>query len=116
MASDGGVDNTGNGLSEAEIYDPLTGTWTQTGSMTEPRVTATANLLADGKVVVIGSALSINSEEYHPDTGSWQIPQVQPIYRRDEHTTTTLLDGSLLVAAGNGNGRLLRPAEPLLYP
>lgn len=117
LLADGRVLVTGGvGLTEAEIYDPATGIWTQTGSMMEPRATATANLIADGNVVVIGGGVSIHSEEYDPDTGTWQIPQVQPAYGRSELTTTTLLDGSLLVAGGNGNGRLLRPAERLFYP
>ena len=113
----GGADpNTGNSRADAEIYDPATGMWTVTGSMSEGRTQMTANLLNNGKVAVIGSGISVNSEEYDPETGTWQIPQVQPLYLRVDHTTTTLLDGSLLIAGGAGNGRLIRPAERLFYP
>lgn len=38
----------------AEIYDPLTGTWSFTSTMHEGRATHTATLLQNGKVVVAG--------------------------------------------------------------
>jgi N-acetylneuraminic acid mutarotase len=102
-------------LAGAELYDPATGMWSQTGSMGEPRERMTANVLADGKVVVIGGddagIFLSTSEEYDPATCTWQAGPVQLGGVRDEHTTTTLLDGSLLVATGHNPTRLIRVAE-----
>jgi hypothetical protein len=44
----------GGGTSSAELYNPATGTWALTGSMTTPREDQTTDLLANGQVLVAG--------------------------------------------------------------
>ncbi len=44
----------GNDLFFSEVYDPASGTWTQTGSLEQVREQHTATLLQDGTLIVAG--------------------------------------------------------------
>ena len=89
----------------AEIYDPATGLWTLTGSLKTARADFTANLLSSGRVFVAGgddgTPLAFDSiEEFSPRNGKWRTLPTPLSNTRKFHTTTTLPDGSLLVAGG----------------
>jgi hypothetical protein len=100
----------------AELYDPATGTFSPTGSMTAGRVSHTATVMSDGRVLIVGgdgetgAALS-SFEIYDPSTGTFSLGGPM-VVAREGHTATLLSDGRILVAGGFGDsGSYLASAE-----
>jgi N-acetylneuraminic acid mutarotase len=61
----------------AELYNPSTGAWKATGSMTVPRAFHGATLLPNGEVLVAGGSnadgsSNVSAELYDPSTGTWK--------------------------------------------
>lgn len=101
----GGSDSGGNPLSTAELYDPATGTWAATNPLNGVRHAATATVLPDGRVLVVGglAGFSMNTAEiYDPGTQGWTTtnPMASARYA---HSATLLQDGRVLVAGGYQN-------------
>jgi hypothetical protein len=87
-------------LSTAELFDPTTGTFTATGAMSNPRSQHTATLLANGKVLLAGGAVSNAAELFDPATGSFTAAGDLLVGGRWGCTATLLHDGTLLIAGG----------------
>lgn len=93
-------------LASAELYDPATGEWSETGSLQVARGFHAAALLPSGKVLVVGgntdghAATGTTSVEiFDPADGNWhagvsqQVPTQRP-------TATRLVSGKVLVTGG----------------
>jgi hypothetical protein len=110
----------------AVLYDPVSGTWTGTGSMLFTRQEFTATLLSDGTVLVVGGGERAtprgfdSAELYDPSTGTWTATASMG-EGRFHQLAVLLLDGRVLVAGGSSEladvvGFVLLPSAELYTP
>ena len=108
-----GSTNSYSYLSSAEIYDPATGVFTATGSMTAIRYSHTAALV-NGKVLIAGGANSTSAvptaEVYDPAAGTFRATGSLATARQ-YFTATVLGSGNVLEAGGLNGSTRLRSAE-----
>jgi hypothetical protein len=113
----------GDETATAELYDPASGLFSLTGSLRLKRKRHRASLLLDGTVLVSGGATFQNAhgsgeeptdtvELFHPTTGRFtRVGRMH--FGRDEHESTLLPDGTVLMTGGNlnvsGEGDVYQP-------
>src|SRR5262245_48937999 len=105
--------------SSAELYDPVSGTWTPTGSLSTARARHTATLLQNGLVLVAGGyagglgrsvADPLNSAElYDPATGTWRPTANFKNIRSLDSSDAPLLQNGKVLVVGGGDAELYDP-------
>jgi N-acetylneuraminic acid mutarotase len=107
-------------LDHAEIYDPSTNVWRQTGSLLEARQDHSATLLADGRILIVGGYRErvgdkwlSTAEIYNPVNGT--STATYPLFcHGTSHQVVTLADGRVLVvggACGSGQSGIVAQVE-----
>lgn len=96
----------------AELFDPVSKSFTYTGKMNDKRNTHTATLLNNGKVLIAGGwggnqKLS-SAEIYEPETG--QFTPVGSLSIPRAAFTATLLNNGMVLIAGSETAELFNPA------
>ena len=102
----------------AEIFDPHTGEWTSTGSMTAPRseVEYASVLLPDGRLLVPGGYTAAHtpvssSDLYDPRTGTWTDSGSMSVVRAGHSSIVLRGNRGVLVMGGLGPDDNTAPAS-----
>jgi hypothetical protein len=98
----GGVDSlkaepTAAALRTSEVFDPATGRFTRSGSLTSDMTAHTATLLNSGQVLVASDRAYL----YNPVDGAFALLGSLPV-ERVSGTATRLEDGTVLLVGGGG--------------
>ena len=104
----------GQVYASAELYNPTTGSWSLTASMSGKHYGQTATLLKNGWVLAAGGQSSA-SQIYEPNRGVWVMVGAMSTSRTDA-TATRLSDGNVLVTGGTGTTGSRRGRRRSLMP
>ena len=95
----------GDDLTSTELYEPATNSWTDGPSMNTPRTGASATVLPNGRVLMVGGehfgVATSSAEMYDPVTNTWS-PIAEMSLPRYEHSATLLPSGVVLIVGGAG--------------
>ena len=115
-------------LASVEVFDPETNSILAVGSMSTPRVGASATLLIDNRVLVVGGNTGTGTQDlasaelFYPATQEFFPVDTQLSVARSGHTAVLLPhNGAVLVAGGTavgraGHGRRPVPADDVPGP
>jgi N-acetylneuraminic acid mutarotase len=103
----GGYTSAGSILGNTELYNPASGTWTTTGSLTTARAFDTATLLPDGHVLVVGGYTNgsiplASTELYTPPAVSWSSSNGSVASINQSGLATALASGTTTISASSG--------------
>jgi hypothetical protein len=113
----GGWDKTGGFPTTVELFDPTTGQFSLTGSMSVGRYAPAYAVLADGRFFVAGGFGFLTSTEiYDPNTGVWTSGPNLSVGRYAA-TAVLLADSTVLIAGGSsGNGAVTTNVAEIYNP
>jgi N-acetylneuraminic acid mutarotase len=100
-------------LDSSELWDPGSGAWSRVGRLAQTRGNASAVVLTDGRVLIVGgieddsSAEQASAEVYDPASGRWAPAGTLATARRG-FALIALSDGGALVAGGMTAGGFTR--------
>lgn len=115
----GFTDSAGNvPTATCELYDPVAGTFSSTGSMSIPRRIFSGQLLSTGKVLAICGYTTGNSrvntcELYDPVLGTWSATGSTSVIRGD-FVSVLLSNGKVVIAGGGDAGTTSELYDPSL--
>jgi len=103
-------------VARAQLFDPASDTFSETGAPHFARIVHTATLLADGRVLVAGGTSSTgglldSAETYDPGTGRFTLLASTMSTPRERHAAARLADGRVLISGGYGPGERLASSE-----
>ena len=102
-------------FASAELYNPVTHTFTAAGSMHVGRSAFSMTLLQNGLVLVAGglngTAAVSSAELFDPSTNNFTLLSNSMVTARVDHIATLLANGKVLITGGNSNGTELASAE-----
>lgn len=110
--------NNGDGVASAELYDPVSRTFSSvTAPMASPRGGHAAVLLASGRVLLVGGyyqgagTLRSDAELYDPATQTFTALAAKMVRLRESHRATLLPSGRVLITGGGDSRAGLDTAE-----
>jgi N-acetylneuraminic acid mutarotase len=120
----GGINDNGDVLDLAEIYDPRTKTFSgPTGKMTTARTFHAATILNDGRVLITGGGPTMSmadvldtAEIYDPTTRTFTSIPFRMSSPRTLHAAIALNDGRVLIAGGFQNANSILDSADVYDP
>lgn len=110
----GGLSVTGAAVQTAELYDPVTRSWSSTGLLGTPRWQLDAVTLDNGKALFAGGASGFaagavlaTAELYDPATGTFSPTANNLSVARQGYGISRLNDGRILISGGSTAGNQL---------
>jgi len=112
------------GSSGSDLYDPATGHFTPTGTMTAPRTKFGGALLPDGRVLIVGGQAGgawgtrlTSTQIYDPRTGRFLPgPELNENRFKLSKAVVSLKDGRVLIAGGAEQPEIYDPASEAFVP